>query len=288
MIVVRLCGGLGNQLFQYAAGRALASINGAELVLDLGWFKNRPESNTPREYELSNYRIQARVASESEERIGKNYSDRFRRRVPFLSRPWTLCREKSFDFDENFLKLQDNIYLDGYWQSYKYFNNFAEALRKELTPIRAPSATDDLVLDSIDAKNSVSVHVRRGDYISQKAASVKHGTCSVEYYQRAVHTIMSRVNNPHFFVFSDDCQWARENLLFPGGATFVDHNGPANAFQDVRLMAHCKHHVIANSTFSWWGAWLNPRRDKIIAAPKNWFANGLSAKDIVPNEWIRL
>jgi hypothetical protein len=288
MIIVRLCGGLGNQLFQYAVGRALAHANSAQLVLDCGWFKNRPSSNTPRDYEFINYPVRARVATDLEEKLGRNYSDRILRRLPLLSRPWRLCREVGFDFNPNILKAGDDIYLDGYWQSYRYFNHLADTLRAELVPVPAPSPQDQVVLDSIDTTNSVSVHVRRGDYVTHKAAAIKHGVCSLDYYRIAIQTLESDVRDPHFFVFSDDPTWTREHLSFPGPATFVDHNGPNTAFQDLRMMSRCKHHVIANSTFSWWGAWLNPRKDKMVVAPRNWFSNGLAADDIAPLDWIRL
>lgn len=288
MIVVRMCGGLGNQMFQYATGRAIALANGAELVLDLDWYRRTPATNTPREYELARYPIHARLPSTREQTIARFYSGRVLRRLPLVPRPWHVLRERSFAFDKAALEARDETYLDGYWQSYKYFEEIAEQLRIELTPTPQPSSHDLSVLDRIRGCDSVSVHVRRGDYVMQKAAASVHGVCTLEYYHAAMRAITDSVREPHFFVFSDDIEWTRQNLAFPGPVTFVDHNGPSTAFQDIRLMSSCRHHVIANSSFSWWGAWLSPHQNRTVVAPRLWFADGRATNDLTPAHWIRL
>lgn len=288
MIIVRLCGGLGNQLFQYAAGRSLSIAHQAELVLDLSWYQNTPASNTPRQYELAHYPIQARVASGNEERLCSLYSSRILRRLQVLHWPWRRHQETNFEFDGSFPQLKDNTYLDGYWQSYKYFEGVADTIRKEFKPLSVPSAVDQAIGEKIQATESVSVHVRRGDYVTQKAAAEVHGVCPLDYYDAAIHAIEKRVSSPHFFVFSDDSEWARTNLTFPGPAVFVDHNNGATAYQDMQLMSQCRHHVIANSSFSWWGAWLNPRIDKLVIAPKRWFLDDRTSSSLTPIDWIRL
>ncbi len=157
-----------------------------------------------------------------------------------------------------------------------------------MIPQPAPSTHDSEILKRIADQCSVSVHVRRGDYVSQRSAAAVHGVCSLQYYRSALAAISRTLHDPQFFVFSDDARWTREYLTFPGPATFVDHNGPATAFQDLLMMSRCKHHVLANSSFSWWGAWLNPSPDKSVVAPRHWFADGRETKDLTPAEWIRL
>lgn len=288
MIVVRLCGGLGNQLFQYAVGRRLAVARGAELVLDLGWYERTPPSDTPRPYELGHYPIQARTATPAEALWCRLHEGRLLRRLPFLPRRWRHCREKGFEFDPLILDLPDGIYLDGYWQSHRYFEEIAVLIRAELTPAARFGAQDDKVATMIAAGNAVSVHVRRGDYVTHQMAAQTHGLCSLDYYMAALAQVQSRVKQPHFFVFSDDPAWTRENLPLPGIATFVDHNGPADAFQDLRLMSLCDHQITANSSFSWWGAWLNTRPNKIVVTPRQWFAKQQDLASLTPDNWIRL
>lgn len=290
MIVVGLCGGLGNQLFQYATGRRLAHLRGTELVLDLGWFDHRPSSNTIRDYELGRYPIQARSVFPGEAFWCRLHQGRILRRIPLFPRRWRHYRERSFEFDPAVLTLPDNTYLDGYWQSYKYFADIAPQIRQELTPVHAPAPQDETIAAKMAASGgrAVSLHVRRGDYVTNPAAAKMHGLCSPAYYERAVNTIAQRVVQPHFFVFSDDMPWVRNHLRLPGEVTYVDHNGPATAFQDLRLMSLCSHHVVANSSFSWWGAWLSGREDGCVIAPAAWFADARNTADLTPEHWIRL
>ncbi len=288
MIVVRLCGGLGNQLFQYATGRRLADMHKTELVFDLDWYERTPSSNTRRKYELGHYPIQARTTDRTEAWWCRLHSTRFLGRVAFLPRRWKNVMEQSFDFDSTVLQLPDNVYLNGYWQSHRYFEDVASVVRAEATPLPPAGPLDVAVKEEISATEAVSVHVRRGDYVTQRAAAAVHGTCSLDYYRAALTELASVVRNPHFFIFSDDGEWVRRNLLPPGPYTFVDHNGAEAAFQDLHLMSLCKHHVIANSSFSWWGAWLNPREGKVVVCPKDWFADKRQTRTLTPSTWIRL
>lgn len=288
MIVVRLCGGLGNQLFQYAAGRRLANARCTELMLDLSWYKRTPPSDTPWAYELGHYPIKARLATPSEAFWCRLHEGRLLRRLPLLPRRWRHYREKSFQFDASVLGLADSTYLDGYWQSHRYFEDCSDLIRSELTSLVRLGAQDEKVAALIAKRTAVSVHVRRGDYVTNRAAAVNHGLCSIDYYQAALDRMLPHVGQPHFFVFSDDPVWTRENLQLPGPATFVDHNGPAAAFQDLRLMSLCDHQITANSSFSWWGAWLNARPDKIVVTPLQWFADQRDTGSLTPDNWIRL
>lgn len=285
MIITKINGGLGNQLFQYAAGRSLAYHHQTELVLDLSWYEEVPLGNTPRSYELDKYPIVARVADPQEEAAFRFYHGRILRRIPLLPRPWKHARETHFQYDPLFLNLPNNTYLDGYWQSNRYFEGIGNLIRSEFQAIAGLGEKNQMLLGDIGIHNSVALHIRRGDYLSNPTAAQYHSVCSLEYYQQAVQFISSAVPNPHFFVFSDDVVWAEENLNLDFPVTFVGCNVGDQAFQDLRLMSHCKHQIIANSSFSWWGAWLNPNPNKIVIAPKKWFLANKDTSTLFPSEW---
>lgn len=288
MIVVRLMGGLGNQMFQYAIGRRLSIARDAPLVLDLDWYHRSSGSSTPRSFELHRYPTAARVATTMERLSFRARASRIGHRHPWLQLGWKFYREATFDHDPSVLHLSGNVHLDGYWQSPLYFENIADVLRADLTPTARLSSRDVEIANQISQSNSVSVHVRRGDYVNNPSATAHHGTCTPEYYQRALALIGATHMEPHLFVFSDDTEWSRIALSLPGRVTFVDHNGPDAAFQDLRLMSMCTHHVIANSSFSWWGAWLNPSPQQMVIAPSSWFADGRATPSLLPPNWKRI
>jgi hypothetical protein len=287
MIVARLYGGLGNQIFQYATARRLADNIGTELVLDIGDLGKDVANITARNYELWRYPIRARTLSLKEVKAAKLYTNKILKRLP-LPRPWSLYRENHFHFDSKILKLKNDVYLDGYWQCPKYFESIADDLEKELTPTQPMGNADRDLSETINGRNSVSIHVRRGDYVSVQCVAQTHGICSLDYYRNAVELMIKRVDDPIFFVFSDDPDWVRENLVINAPTEYVSHNGPDTAFQDMRLMSFCKHQIIANSSFSWWGAWLNSNPNKIVIAPKIWFLDARDTSDIIPENWIRI
>ena len=288
MIVIRLCGGLGNQLFQYATGRRLAYLRRAELVLDLGWYARTPSSDTPWTYQLGHYPIQARSTTWGEAVWCVLHGGTRLRSMSFLPQRWIYYREQGFEFDPEVLNLNDDTYLDGYWQSYRYFEDSADLIRAELAPVAPLERNDEVIATMIAGGDAVSLHVRRGDYVTNQAAGGAHCLCSLDYYKSAVEQVLMHVARPHFFVFSDDSAWARANLFLPSPATFVDHNGPDSAFQDLRLMALCNHHITANSSFSWWGAWLNPSPNKIVVTPHKWFADQRNTEALTPTTWMRI
>ena len=294
MIVTRLKGGLGNQLFQYAAGRRLALAHGAELYLDISGLA--VSVRMPRHYELQPLQIKARIA---DERIldlvsgsrRKGLADRIIRMFQSLTPPGCIreFRERHFHFDPEVLALPDNTFLSGYWQSERYFSDVADTIRNECTVTTEPSGKNLDMLNRISACTAVSVHVRRGDYVTDPAVLAMHGICDLEYYERAVRYISERITAPEFFVFSDEVDWVRDNLKFPFPYTMVDHNNAQHCAEDLRLMSACRHHITANSTFSWWGAWLNPRTDKIVVAPQRWFnKHDVDTRDLCPAEWVRM
>lgn len=285
LVIARLIGGLGNQLFQYAAARRISLRSGLPLKLDLGGF----ESYALRTYRLGAFRIAAtRAASDEVLALRGPALGPVLERLP-LPRRRTHVKERHFHFDSRILAIRGPAYLAGYWQSERYFADVAENIRAEITVDAAPAGDNAETLRAIESGESVCVHVRRGDYVTNKRAQRRHGACSLEYYGEAVAGIRERVERPHYFVFSDDPAWARANLSFDGPVRFVDHNGPDHDFEDLRLMSRCRHHIIANSTFSWWGAWLARRAGQVVIAPKRWFASGKhDARDVYPEAWLKL
>ncbi|WP_460976831.1 alpha-1,2-fucosyltransferase [Spirosoma knui] len=179
----------------------------------------------------------------------------------------------------------------GYWQSEEYFKPEADALRKQLIFKKPLTNQTVAVAESImRGNNATFVHIRRGDYVTNLKANQHHGVCDKTYYQRSVEHVRQRVSGPQFFVFSDDLDWVKQELgdLFPA-ATFVNHNKGADSWQDMYLMSLCRHAIVANSSFSWWGAWLNPVTDRVVTAPRQWFANQSPSNErIAPSFWTRL
>lgn len=288
MVITKLLGGLGNQMFQYATGRSLALANGCELKLDASAFDRYVIHSG---YALGTFNIVAGIADPAE--VGKLAGST--RKIPRMIRhklgmlEKSYFREKSFDFDSTLLGCRAPVYIEGYWQSYKYFEGFADQIRSELAPGHPPQGENLTLALRIAQENSVSVHVRRGDYVSNPVASNLHGFVGLAYYEAALERISREIDSPQFFVFSDDLPWAREHLKFPGGATFVDHNSGAAAYEDMRLMSLCKHHVMANSSFSWWAAWLGWAPGKKVFYPANWFSSKLhDVSSLNPPAWIRV
>ncbi len=288
-------GGLGNQMFQYAAGRSLAWRLGTDLRLDRSFLEAEHKGNTPRPYELHCFNISAEAASAQEIAmlLGEHtFANRLRAAVRRrLGMRWELShlyREPHYHYDEAFTSLPDNTYLKGYWHSERYFSAVAARMAAEFT-IRYPLAgRNQGIAADIAATESVSIHIRRGDYVTDRKIQQTHGSCSLEYYRDAV-AMMGRSGSPHFFLFSDDHDWVRKNLQIGYPTTVVDCNGTDKGYEDLRLMSLCRHNIIANSSFSWWGAWLNRNPDKTVIAPSRWFNNQkMDEKDLLPAGWLRL
>lgn len=288
MVITKINGGLGNQFFQYAAGRALAHHHQTELILDLSDLKHPSPGNTPRNFELDKYPIVARVANPQEESKFRFYHGRLLRRIPLLPRPWVHIREPHFQYDPHFFDLPQDVYLDGYWQSYLYFDRVQDLIRSELQPLSAPRELNQTLLREMHSQNSIALHIRRGDYISNAKAAIHHGVCSLDYYQHAIQHMMAEIHEPHFYVFSDDLGWAKDHLIIDAPVNFVGHNSGHQAFEDLRLISHCKHQIIANSSFSWWGAWLNSNPNKIVIGPKRWFLVNKDTRTLFPPSWLMI
>jgi hypothetical protein len=263
MIIARIIGGLGNQCFQYAAGRHLAEIHRTEFKIDISEYENYKLH----EFSLNHFNI-AGIYASSEEIADLKY-----------------VKQRHFHFDPEILRLPNGIYLHGYWQSEKYFASISEIIRHELSVKSPLSGRDTEIAEQIASCESVSVHIRRADYVYEELFD----PCGLEYYSASIDQLSRVVKRPHFFVFADDKSWVRENFKLPYPITFVDHNGPDKNYEDMRLMSLCKHNIIANSTFSWWGAWLNNNPRKRVFAPNKWFTEKArsSSKDLIPDSWIK-
>ncbi|MBS1944370.1 MAG: alpha-1,2-fucosyltransferase [Bacteroidetes bacterium] len=293
-VITRLMGGLGNQMFQYATGYTVAEHLGVPLLLDRTFLDSRPQGMnwTARAFELDVFQLPLAFATAHQvARMRRELDHRWCRYVrcqlPWLFSP-TCFVQKGTGFDPAIFLHKAPIYLEGYWQNEKYFAASARALRQSLfVPKDALPERNAALLDRIRSTQSASMHVRRGDYVTNAEAGGYHGVCAVEYYTSSAALLAEQYGADHFFVFSDDPQWVRDHIHLPWPVTYVDLNSGHSAHWDLYLMKHCRHNIIANSSFSWWGAWLNPSPGKAVIAPAQWF-QGVAAPitDIIPSTWI--
>jgi len=293
MIVTRLYGGLGNQMFQYAFAFALSSINKCDLYLDVREFDEVYSKNTVRKFDLDKFQIKGKVASEKilhKFRLTCNASRYkwFRKIAPWLPQGFLMYfKEKGYAFNASIQKNCKWGYLDGYWQSYKYFDAYRDQIVKQFIPINIDKKNRE-VAEEIKRENSISLHVRRGDYVTNPHANQTHGICSLGYYKLCIEKLEKNIDNLHFYLFSDDPTWVKENLIIHHPITIMDRNGSKDAHIDLYLMSLCKHHIIANSSFSWWGAWLSNSKNKIVFSPHRWFQSGESTDDLIPESWEKV
>lgn len=289
MIVVRLLGGLGNQMFQYAAGRALAERTGGELLFDVADFDALPD----RAYALGPYPVRGRVADAGElaafpPRTAGRLARWARRAVRVLRPGPQRFVEPHSHYTPAFERLRGDVYLDGYWQSERYFAPVADAVRTELTlpgPLPDPARA---AADAIRASEAVSVHVRRGDYVTNPTFAATHGALEPAYHRKAAARVAEGLAEPAFFVFSDEPDWVRAHLDLGAPFTVVEGGSPQ---ADLHLMSLCRRHAVANSSFSWWGAWLCAHPDKRVVAPRRWFGParaGRGTSDLLPVGWERV
>lgn len=292
MVVSNIIGGLGNQMFQYAAGLALSLEREVEHGVSVDMFDEYPLHHG---YELDRvFGLRPEVVDQAMLRrvIGwraRPVARRVLSRFSSLSPLWgqnfiaELPDMKPFSFHQ----MSADVYLHGYWQSERFFGSYSDRVRSAFHFISEPGPLNEEVFADIAAHRSASVHIRRGDYLSSKNSAI-YSQCRPDYYLSGMKLLQDRVGPLRFFIFSDDPDWAG---AFFDGKEFdfrvVSHNSGASSHNDMRLMSACDHHVIANSTFSWWGAWLNPNLDKIVIAPRQWMY-GTPSSSIVPDGWIRL
>lgn len=272
MIIATIYGGLGNQMFQYAIAQALSLEKKQALRLDISRF----EHYTLHKYSLHHFDIKAKFYKKP---------NRYLIKIRDLLFTKTTYAEIDFGFDTGVFQLKgDYIFLDGYFQSEKYFLKYKNEILKrfEIKSKLKPKTLE--TLNYITAVNSVSLHIRRGDYVNNP----KHYIDPEVYYQNAMAIIESKIETPVFFIFSDDINWVKENMTFKYKTFFIDFNDALSNFEDLKLMSTCKNNIITNSSFSWWGAWLNKNENKIVIAPKEWFNDDTNSDDIIPNSWIKI
>lgn len=272
MIITKLTGGLGNQMFQYAAGYSLARKRKTSLALDLRSY----EASKYRSYDLENLSVHTPKAP-------------FWKIVLYKYLGFaTIFKKPDFDFQEEFLTLPKNTYLDGYFQGFqceKYFDEYPNEIRELFKPkILAEEKFKDLA-EQIKNSNSVSIQVRRGDYLKKQET---YNILTPEYYKKAQEVMESHVPNPTYFIWSDDdIEWAEQNIKAENMVMVSGRD--IDGIDDMRLMSLCKHHILANSSFSWWAAWLNPNPEKVVIAPNKWFnKKELNTKDLIPETWQKI
>lgn len=294
MIITNLIGGLGNQMFQYACGRACALDAGLPLAVSSDMFRDYALHQGLELTRVFALEVDEASPAQMRERLGWQRPVWLRR---LLSRPYAraltrpgFVAEPHFHFWPGLREAAARgAYLQGYWQCERYFAHHEATLRQDLRFRAAARGLNAEFAERIGECEAVSLHVRRGDYVSNARTQAIHGSLPQQYYERALRHVLQRVPHARVFAFSDDPQWVAANLLpLHPGLIIVNHNRGADSYNDLRLMALCRHHVIANSSFSWWGAWLDARPDKIVVAPERWFADGPDSVDLVPSSWIRL
>ncbi len=297
MIVVNIIGGLGNQMFQYAFGYAMSKENNTKLKLDVSGFN----AYDLRDYELDLYNVEENSELKSRydsllNKLNSKHNTILSRAVRKILRgllkftKFYYQEKEGVAFDEDVFNVEVDTYFYGYWQNEKYFKKY----RKELLEIFTlknihPKAKE--YQQKIIESESVSLHIRRGDYVTNTHANSIHGTCDIDYYKKAVMEILKSKEQVYFFIFSDDLDWAKDNLNFISNKTFVELEANTPDHEEMCLMSQCKHNIIANSSFSWWGAWLNKNEEKIVITPKKWFSDKNKQKHsegIVPAAWLKI
>ena len=292
MIYVKIKAGLGHQMFQYAFGRALSLRRKELLVLDTSWYGHQKDRETIRTYDLDKYKIVARVATPDEIAPFNTKFQLFQRKILYYF--GRLIGKSEYVYYPK-LARSNAKYFEGHWVTEKYFLEFADTIRNELSLSKplgssAHQFEQKILNDKSTGKIPVSLHVRRGDVITNPYAVKFQGALETVFYKDACEYLFARFPKEYlkFYVFSDGVEWARSNIVTGGETEFVS-NPQISDHEEIYLMSICSHHIVANSSFSWWGAWLNPNKDKIVIAPKKWLADSsFKTTDAVPPEWIRM
>ncbi len=295
IVVVKLNGGLGNQMFQYALAYIITLKHNSQLLIDKELFNltEKTPGHTPRNYEMGVFGIDEPTASNSDILFFERLSliHKIRRELN-LNYP-KMCYENNFRFDNKIRQVKPPVYLRGFFQSFKYFKGFEDDL-KELFKFSEEKLDDENkgILENIKSSKSVAIHIRRGDYVEDKITQKFHGNCSQDYYDQAISKIKEFDEDVEFFFFSDDIKWVENEFRnYRIKKTFVGSNAGKNSWKDMLLMSQCNYNIIANSSFSWWAAWLNKNDFKKVIAPSRWFNNPEKEQytfDLIPDEWIRI
>lgn len=291
MVIIKITGGLGNQLFQFALGLALEETLGFQVKYDLSAYKIVGS----RKFDLDKFVGNLKIANSEEIERNNNVIQKIKFQIfqwvgfPFGLKGLNYYLERNFQYDANVFELANDVYLSGYWQSEKYFVNHRVKLLERIKISDSQSPENMKYLKRIRSSNSVSIHVRRGDYVSNSKANSIYATCDLGYYEKAIQHLSAQFEDLTFFVFSDDMEWVTTHFSKFERIIFVNANHGDTAFEDLKLMSNCKHNIIANSTFSWWAAWLNQYERKVVIAPKSWYTQKWrNSANLVPADWYRL
>lgn len=284
--IIKLNGGLGNQMFQWAFARMIEETTDVDIYLDMSYFSN----SYARPYELNKFVLEPKFVTGTATKLKLEIL--WALRSLFNGQNFfglNLYVEPQFNFDRNISRIKPNSYIAGFFQSELYFRFVANKLRDDFKFDLLPNDENRQIIQQINSGTSISLHIRRGDYVQKKRYAETYATCSPDYYKRAVEYIADKYPDPTIFVFSDDSEWVQKHLRLPYKCVFVTNNKGKESYNDMRLMSLCSHNIIANSTFSWWGAWLNNNEQKIVVAPKKWFNDdSIIQTDIIPKNWIKL
>ena len=293
VIIIKLQGGLGNQMFQYAMASILAKKNKTKVLIDDSFFKRKEKTLgfTPRKFELAVFNNHHVSASDSDIISFYHLSNVNMVRMKLGLNYPKIYNEPSFDFQAEALSVKAPVYLNGYFQSCKYFMGYEDFIRQLFSfPIDTLDEINKDLLIKIKNLNTIAIHIRRGDYVSDTMTAEYHGSCSREYYLEALKQVASKVKEFTLVFFSDDSDWVKRQFNdLPYSKIIVDHNKEEDSWKDMLLMSSCTHNIIANSSFSWWAAWLNKNPKKTVIAPKEWFkTKDLDTLTILPEEWMKL
>lgn len=291
MIIQKIKWWLWNQMFQYAYVKALSLKNKTNFKIDISEFKTyfRP-------FELEVFNIEKQYTNKKYLPLYENLSSRNKyiniilKKIQLILKRFNKYHyiEKQFNFDSNFSNIKA-WYIEWYFQTEKYFINFEKEIRKDFEFIIKSSKQNLDAMKIIKECNSVSIHIRRWDYVTNKKANNFHWTCDLDYYRKAIDLVTLKIESPTFFLFSDDIQWVKENLKLKNKSYYIDWNNVNTNYEDMRLMSLCQHNIIANSSFSWWWAWLNKNKNKIVIAPTKRVNNyNLNTSDIIPDKWLKI
>lgn len=284
-------------MFQYAYGRSLAAKRSVELVLDCSFYENERKypMATRRTFELDVFNINAKVlkASGIKSRLLMFTLLMLKKlaAVIGLKRLAQSVYQLEDSVNDPSVTASSNCILNGYWQSEDYFRESASLIRNDFRFIKELEGNNRELAERMHKTNSVSIHIRRGDYVTDATTNKTHGICSLEYYANAVKLIAGKIPDPVFYIFSDDMEWVKSNLQISLPHEYIEGNNQQASYVDMQLMTMCKHNIIANSSFSWWAAWLNPNDKKIVVAPEKWFADPylyLKSRQLIPANWTTL
>jgi hypothetical protein len=279
MIIVRLSGGLGNQMFQYAFGKALSLKNSCKIVLDISSYNKKNKLNTQRFYQLEHFpKINDIIIKNSIiSKIVYLFYKIFQKKI---------VEDDFYKYNEINAKIK-NGYFIGFWQNHNYFSKYKKEISLDFDFDHGAKLKTQPLSEKIINSNSVSIHIRRGDYIHNDQAKNYHGNIQIGYYTNAIKSIADKIKDPVYYIFSDDIDWVKNNLNIES-SYYVSNKGYSD-IEEMYLMTICKHNIIANSTFSWWGAYLNKNPDKIVIAPKKWLNNdNYNTSGVIPDNWIKI